>query len=150
MLELLRENALRLAGEGEAVAAVLKVQHPHVASRLMIDIYCSTFLAVLLGAVAPHLRAVAHDVGVDASPAQRGSVQLLRYRAPHSRWVSWSGGALFIRGRGVLDHWPGPVTSAGVLLGGWRWWFGESLALVKISSMGEARVGNPLLSDLGR
>ena len=47
-------------------------------------------------------------------------------RAPHSRWVSWSGGALFIRGRGVLGHWPGPVTSAGVLLGGWRWWFGEN------------------------
>ena len=34
----------------------------------------------------PFFRAVAHDVGVAASPTERGSVQLLRYRAPHSRW----------------------------------------------------------------
>jgi predicted unusual protein kinase regulating ubiquinone biosynthesis (AarF/ABC1/UbiB family) len=42
-------------GEIDEVEAVLKVQHPRIAKQLAIDIHASTLLAVLLGAVAPHL-----------------------------------------------------------------------------------------------
>ena len=63
---------------------VPQVQHPRVAEQLAIDIHASTLLAVLLGAVAPHLFRDLRPIVRDLAEITRGELDFTQARA---RWL---------------------------------------------------------------